>query len=159
MRTLRITITALLAAALTFGVAAGAGAQDLSARYHGGGLWPGDTVAALNGDEECATATVDASGFWSLRVGADCAVAGDEISFTVNGYLANQTVVWRAGGAPPDVANGITLIVTPAVGVQGSAGLLDQSPGSALAVLVLSLLAVATTVTARATTARRRNIP
>ena len=51
---------------------------------------------------------------WLATVGGDdgCeASAGSEITFTVDGNAANETVSFEAGGAPEDVANGITLTV------------------------------------------------
>ena len=78
-----------------------------------------DTQVVVSVDgAECTTASVSESGdgfLWLATVGGDdgCeASPGSEITFTVDGNAANETVSFEAGGAPEDVANGITLTVS-----------------------------------------------
>ena len=137
------------------------------AQYYGTGLEAGDVVAAMVGDNECATTTVDASGNWVLRVNKTCpAQDGDTVSFTLNGAMAEQTESWKAGGTPSDPA-GIMLTVADDAdagdgmatpddkGDTGNAGLAASAgSASAAAVAALALLALTLTAAARRATTR-----
>ncbi len=161
--------TAMAVAAVLFGAfAASANAQTPPFTAYGTGLTAGDVVTATIGGDACGEATVDADGNWLIYVeaGGDCApVAGDEINFAINGEAANETATYSAGGAPADVANGISLTLadggdggeTPAPGPSdtGNAGLLG-STGTSMA-LVLALGVFAAAMVAGGRTATRRN--
>ena len=175
-------VAAALFALLLAPVLTGAGvahAQTPPAAFYGAGLEAGDTVAAMIGDATCGTTDADASGGWAITVpeGGTCgAAAGETVTFTVNGAMANETVTWAAAWVPDDVALGITLTVggdddgddamdggsmtpstsTPAIVDTGNAGL-ASAPGGASPWLALGLglMALAATAGARAATARR----
>lgn len=157
--------TAFAVAAVLFAsFAASASAQTPPFTAYGTGQTPGATVAALIGTNACGTATVDADGNWLIYVqaGGDCApVEGDTISFTVNGVAQNETATYTAGGAPADVANGITLTAAAAGGgtpaptpaPTGNGGFVGTT-GTSMA-LVLALGAFAAAMVAGARTATR----
>ncbi len=118
----------------------------------------GHIFEAFIGGVSCGTAAVDSDGFWMMQIGEDAACSpsdGDEISFTHNGDALEATETWASGGAPADVANGVsdTLGMGDAGGVTvpdtGNAGLLTQSSGTspwlALALGALALGALAGT--------------
>ena len=75
-------------------------AQTPPATYYGAGLDAGDVVTVMIGDNSCGTATVGASGDWSVVVQAgDCdgaAVAGATVTFMIGDGAAEQTATWRA---------------------------------------------------------------
>ena len=106
-------VVSVLAAGAAF--ASVARAQTPPAAYYGGGLDAGDTVTVMIGDNSCGTATVGASGDWSITVWVGgcggAAVAGATVTFAVNGAPAEQTATWRAGGTPENTVTGITLTV------------------------------------------------
>lgn len=160
--------TAMAVAAVLFGAfAASANAQTPPFTAYGTGLTPGDVVTASIDGNACGEATVDADGNWLIYVeaGGDCApVAGDVINFAINGEAANETATYSAGGAPADVANGISLTVAdggdggtpaPEPSDTGNAGLLG-STGTSMA-LVLALGVFAAAMVAGGRTATRRN--
>lgn len=123
----------------------------------------GDKIEALIGGKVCSTATAGADGFWMMTIaegGACGAKDGDTISFTINGAAATQTETWKAGGAPKNVATGVTLTagaggVTPPK--TGNAGLLPQGGASSpWLALMLGAFALAGLAGARAATGRSR---
>jgi hypothetical protein len=81
----------------------------------GTGLQQGDVVAALIDGVVCDTYTVTAEdgGAWAIVIpSGSCgggAVAGAQVTITVNGATADQVVTWSDGYFPADRANGITL--------------------------------------------------
>lgn len=115
----------------------------------------GDKVEAIIDGKVCALATALADGFWQMQIpeGGKCnAKEGATIGFTVNGVTANETEVWKAGGAPKSVATGITL-TTPSATPQkaGNPGLLPSgSRASPWFALMLGLFALASLAAARA---------
>lgn len=157
---------AMAVAAVLFGaISASANAQTPPFTAYGTGLTAGAVVGAWIGETACGEATVDADGNWLIYVEAsgDCApVDGDEISFTIDGAAAAETAVYSAGGAPADVANGISLTVadagtgTPAPGPAetGSAGLLGSTGTSMALVLALGVFAAAMVAGGRTATRR-----
>ena len=79
--------------------------------------------------------------------------AGDTISFSLNGSVAEQTEIWAAGGAPAAVATGTVLTVAAVVVVEepvaapvpadtGNAGLAQSTGTSSIATLLLAAFAV-----------------
>lgn len=154
--------TAFAAAAVLFAsFAASASAQTPPFVAYGTGQTAGAVVGAWIGDVACGEATVDADGNWVLNVEAagDCApVEGDTISFTVDGVAQNETATYSAGGAPEDVAAGITLTAAaggeaPAPAPTGNGGFAGTT-GTSMA-LVLALGAFAAAMVAGARTATR----
>ena len=116
----------------------------------------GDEIGAWVGGTECGTATAGSDGFWQMQIGEDAPCSpgdGDEFSFTLNGEATEETETWASGGAPADVANGVSLTVSMGGDVMapdtGNAGLLTQSSGAspwlALALGALALGALAGT--------------
>ena len=104
-------LLALLLAPMAFGASSTLAQVSLPANYYGY-VDAGQTVAASAGDQECGSSVADADGFWHIVVdGAPCGVEGTEISFTVDGDAAEQTVTWSSGDAPDDITAGITLTV------------------------------------------------
>ncbi|MQA00349.1 MAG: hypothetical protein GEU80_13645 [Dehalococcoidia bacterium] len=60
----------------------------------------------------CGTAEADADGNWVLQIGVDapCQPAiGDAVAFWLNGVPTSTSETWQPGGAPSDVANGVSL--------------------------------------------------
>lgn len=156
--------TAMAVAAVLFGAfAASANAQVPPFTAYGTGLESGAVVEAWIGDDACGEATVDGDGNWLIYVqaGGDCApVDGDEISFTIDGDATNETATYSAGGAPEDVAEGISLTVddsgpeAPTPGETGSAGLLGSTGTSMALVLALGVFAAALVAGGRTATRR-----
>ncbi len=155
--------TAFAVAAVLFAsFAASASAQTPPFTAYGTGLTAGSVVTAWIGDTACGEATVDADGNWLIYVqaGGDCApVDGDTISFQVDGAAQNETATYSAGGAPADVATGITLTAAagggeaPTPAPTGNGGLVGTT-GTSMA-LVLALGAFAAAMVAGARTATR----
>lgn len=89
--------------------------SEFPAELYGSGLTPGLTIAAYVGSAECGSTTVEDDGWWLIRVyPGECgggAVEGAEVTFTVNGRRAEQTVTWRSAFEPDDRDNGILLTV------------------------------------------------
>jgi hypothetical protein len=156
--------TAFAVAAVLFGAfAASANAQTPPFTAYGTGLTAGAVVGAWIGDTACGEATVDADGNWLIYVeaGGDCApVDGDEIAFTIDAAATNETAVYSAGGAPADVANGISLTLAeaeepaPEPAETGSAGLLGSTGTSMALVLALGVFAAAMVAGGRTATRR-----
>ncbi len=168
---------ALVMAALLFGaVASTANAQTSFFVAYGTGLSAGDTVEVFAAGVSCGTITADADGTWVGQVGTDgadasdcAAVAGDELTFTLNGEATTATETYANGGTPADAANGISLVVDQDAGGQvappdlGNAGLVpSSSAGSslwlmlALGALLVTFVAGARTAVARGTGSRSR---
>jgi hypothetical protein len=155
---------AVAVAAVLFGaISASANAQTPPFTAYGTGLTAGAVVGAWIGDTACGEAPVDADGNWLIYVEAsgDCApVDGDEISFTIDGAAAAETAVYSAGGAPADVAVGISLTVAeggtpaPEPAETGSAGLLGSTGTSMALVLALGVFAAAMVAGGRTATRR-----
>lgn len=117
IRTGRATF-AVAATLLTLGLALAAqpAAAQTSAPFtaYGSGLTPGAVVEARIGTKVCGETTVDADGNWLLYISvADpCTpVAGDTITFRLDGKPATGSATFAIGGAPADVATGITLVL------------------------------------------------
>lgn len=105
------TAGAIALAALVPGVA---GAQTSPFTAYGMGLEAGAEVAAYVDGRRCGDTTADADGNWLRSISATdpCLPGeGDEITFTLDGLATTAKVEWTAGGAPVDVASGITLEV------------------------------------------------
>lgn len=157
---------AVAIAAIMLGtLAASVSAQVPPFRAYGTGLTPGAVVSAHVGGDLCGEAVVDADGNWVMNVpdtGATCApVAGDEISFQIDGAATNETATWMAGGAPADVATGISLTLAeaaapeaPAPSPTGNAGLLGSTGTSMALVLALGVFAAAMVAGGRTATRR-----
>ena len=131
-------------------------------KAYGSGLTAGAKIAALKGTASVGTATVDASGNWSIDIapgGAANVAAGDKITFTVDGKAANESVTFQAGQfpAPP----GIKLTAAPAGAAApapaktGNAGLFGTTGTSMALVLVFGAFAAATVAGARVATRGR----
>lgn len=159
-------LAALTVATLLFGAfVTSANAQVPPFSAYGSGQTAGDTVEAWNGTVSCGTATVDADGNWLLQIGSDAACApadGDALSFTLNGAATDAAETFKAGGAPADVAAGITLTVTeaapapaPAPAETGNAGFLTENSTGLAAMLALGAFALLAVGGARAATRRR----
>lgn len=162
--------TAIALAAVLFGaLAASASAQTTPPfRAYGTGLTPGAVVTAHIDGELCSTATVDADGNWVMNVpdGDTCApVEGDVISFQIDGQATNETAVYQSGGAPANVATGITLTLAdaatptatpevPGPSPTGNAGLLGSTGTSVALVLALGVFAAALVAGGRQATRR-----
>lgn len=135
-------------------------AQNPPATFYGTAA-AGDTVEATIDGTACASATADATGFWMLTVdeGGACAASdGDTVGFTLNGGTAAETETWKAGGAPADVANGVTLTAGVTPPSTGNAGLLPQGGAtSPWLALMLGAFALAGLAGARAMTGRSRS--
>jgi len=135
-------------------------AQNPPATFYGTAE-AGDEITATIDGTECASATAGADGFWQLQVpeGGDCGASdGDTVGFTINGAAAEETETWQAGGAPSDVANGVSL--TPGEGVTppstGNAGfLVNEATSSPVLALALGIAALATLAGARMATRSR----
>lgn len=157
------SVASLLAAAFMAAslFASSANAQNPPATMYGTST-AGARVEALIGGRVCTTATAGADGFWMMQIpegGACGAKDGDTISFTLNGAPTTQTETWRAGGAPRNVAQGVSLTagaatVTPPK--TGNAGLLPSGGASSpWFALMLGAFALAGLAGARAMTGRR----
>ena len=183
-------VVALAALMLSLGLASvpAAHAQNVAMTLYGPADSADSEIVVFVDGVECATASVQASGdgfLWLATVGGDdgCEASdGSEVSFTVDGQAANETVSWESAGAPEDVANGITLTVaemdggeegmgegegeegmgegeetmTPQPPDTGNAGLAGTSSSSHALALGLGALAVAMLAGARSVTGRSR---
>ena len=163
---------ALVMAALLFGaVASTANAQTSFFVAYGTGLSDGDTVEVFAAGVSCGTITADADGTWVGQVGtdgtdaSDCnAVAGDELTFTLNGEATTASETYSNGGTPADAANGISLIVDMDMDAGGqvsppdlgNAGLVSSSSAGSSLWLMLALGALLVTFVAGARTAVAR---
>ena len=136
-------------------------AQNPPATFYGTAE-SGDVITATIDGTECASATAGADGFWQMQVleGGDCGASdGDTVGFTLNGTAANETETWQAGGAPSDVANGVSLtpgeeeVVPPDTGNAGF--LVNDATSSPVLALALGLAALATLAGARMATRSR----
>jgi hypothetical protein len=161
--------------AVPFGIAAVAlmlfatvaAAQVPPFTVYGTGLKAGDTVEAFDGAKSCGTATADASGNWQMQIASNAACSpaeGDAITFTLNGAATTASETYKAGGAPADVANGVTLTAsgaatptatTPAPASTGNAGFLVGHSTGLASMLALAAFAVIAVGGARAATRRR----
>lgn len=159
--------TAVVLATMMFGALSTAvHAQTPPFTAYGTGQKAGSVVTAWIGTKQCASATVDASGNWLLYVDSSCpAVEGDKIAFQIDGKATNETATYTAGGAPADVAKGITLTLaagggatatatTPAPSKTGNAGLLGSTGTSMALVLALGVFAAAMVAGGRTATRR-----
>ncbi len=127
----------------------------------------GDVVEAFIDGASCGTARID-SGTWIIQIGGDAPcdlVAGDEVSFTLNGSATNETATWNEGATPAgsgySADPGITLTLAeapaPAAPETGNAGLLAAGQGSSpWLALSLGVLALAMVAGARAATGWQR---
>ena len=183
-------VVALAALMLGLGLASApaAHAQNVAMTLYGPAESADSEIVISVDGVECTTASVQANGdgyLWLATVGGDdgCEASdGSEVSFTVNGYAANETVSWESAGAPEDVANGITLTVDDMGGGMGdgdkddgmggdmgddkgddvmapdtgNAGLAATSSSSHALALGLGALAVAMLAGARSVTGRSR---
>ncbi len=163
--------------AVPFGVAAVAlmmfatiaSAQVPPMTVYGVGLKAGDKVEVFDGAKSCGTATADASGQWQLQIAsnATCSPAdGDTLTFTLNGAPTTAKETYKAGGAPANVANGVTLTASatatptatstaPAPAGTGNAGFLVGHSTGLASMLALAAFAVIAVGGARAATRRR----
>lgn len=163
---------ALVVATLLFGaVTSTAHAQTSFFVAYGTGLSDGDTIEVFAEGVSCGTITADADGTWVGQVGSDgadasdcAAVAGDELTFELNGEAANETETYSNGGTPADAANGISLTLAAGgdAGGQvappdtGNAGIASSTSGGSSLWLVLALGALFVTLVAGARTAVSR---
>ena len=165
-KTLALSAVLAVAVALFGSLATTAHAQNPPFTAYGTGAADGDTIGIYAGSTSCATATADASGNWGpVQLGetaGDCTfAAGDTISFSLNGTVAEQTETWAAGGAPADVATGTVLTAgsggTPAPdpGDGGNAGLAQSTGTSSIAALLLAAFAVVVVAGGRAASRQR----
>jgi len=104
----------LFVALAMLGATSTASAQTAPFTAYGVGLTPGATVEARVGGVACSSTAVDASGNWVVYIAATdpCAPKeGGTITFRLNGQNTAETATFTAGGAPADIANGISLTV------------------------------------------------
>ena len=164
-------VAALALAMLLFGaVATAAHAQVPPFTADGSGLKAGDKVESFDGTKSCGTATADANGNWILQIASNAPcnpAANDTLTFTLNGAPTSASETYKAGGAPKDVARGITLTVTggvptpvpttgvPAPAKTGDAGLLTGRSTGIATLLALGAFALIAVGGARAATRRR----
>jgi hypothetical protein len=109
-----LSVAGLFVAMAMMGATSTASAQTAPFTAYGLALTPGATVEARVGGTACSSTTVDASGNWVLYVALTdpCAPKeGSTITFRLDGQNTAQTATFTAGGAPADVANGISLTV------------------------------------------------
>jgi hypothetical protein len=156
-----------VATALFASFATTASAQVPPYTAYGQNLAAGARVEAFIGGKSCGTTNANAQGQWILQIAsnAPCSPAdGLTITFTLNGAPTSASETWKAGGAPKNVAQGITLIaapappappVPPAPAATGNAGLTSSSSTATAMVAGLIVLATLTLVGARAATRRR----
>lgn len=110
---------ALMVCAGIAGATATPAAAQQAAPYtaYGVGQKAGAMIGANIGGRSCGPAVaVTATGTWLMyiAVSSPCSPrAGDVVSFTVDGQVAEQTVTWSEGGAPANAAAGIALTVAP----------------------------------------------
>jgi hypothetical protein len=145
---------ALAVAALLFGaLTSAAHAQQPPMTVYGTGIAAGSVVAASIGGVVCGTATADAQGQWIIQIDASAPCSpsnGDTITFTLNGQATTATETFNFGGAPANVAQGVTLTVVDATPTPpppadtGNAGLVVGTAGGASSLLLaLGLIAAA----------------
>jgi len=171
-KTLALSAVLAVAVALFGSLATTASAQSPPFSAYGTGATAGDAIAVLAGSTECATATADAAGQWGpvqldAAVGDCVFAAGDTISFSLNGTVAEQTETWAVGGAPANAATGTVLTVAavaepvaepvaaPAPGDTGNAGLAQSTGTSSIATLLLAAFAVVVVAGGRAASRMR----
>jgi len=169
-KTLALSAVLAVAVALFGSLATTASAQSPPFSAYGTGAADGDAIAILAGSTECATATADASGQWGpvqldAAVGDCVFAAGDTISFSLNGTVAEQTESWAVGGAPANAATGTVLTVAavvvaepvaaPAPADTGNAGLAQSTSTSSIATLLLAAFAVVVVAGGRAASRMR----
>ena len=164
IRKMAAPLAALTVATLLFGAyVTSANAQVPPFTAYGTGQTAGDTVEAWVGGASCGSATVDADGNWLLQIGSDAACApadGDAISFTLNGAATDAAETYKAGGAPADVAAGITLTASeapaaPAPAETGNAGLFGGNSTGIASMLALGAFALLAVGGARVATRKR----
>ncbi len=101
--------------ALLPGVLTTASAQQAAPfTAYGVGLQSGQVVEVFDGSASCGSVTADGSGQWLIQISATSPCApreGDTLSFTLDGASTSARETFKTGGAPADVANGITLTV------------------------------------------------
>lgn len=111
-----ISVAGLFVTMVMLGAASTASAQTAPFTAYGSGLTAGATVEARVGGVACSSTTVDATGNWMLYVVITnpCAPKeGSTITFRLNGQTTVETATFAAGGAPANVAAGISLTVLP----------------------------------------------
>lgn len=90
-------------------------AQSAPFTAYGVGLEAGDVVEARIGSKVCGSAEADASGNWLLYITSTdpCSpTEGAKVTFRLNGKATDASATYTPGGAPSDVAKGITLTVS-----------------------------------------------
>ena len=106
-------IAPLLVAMFLFGASATeVYAQMPPFTAYGSGVKADDKIEAFDGKYSCGTARADSNGNWILQISrsAPCNPAtGDTITFTLNGAATSASETYKPGGAPKDVARGVTL--------------------------------------------------
>ena len=165
LRKMAAPLAALTVATLLFGaLATSASAQVPPFTAYGSNQTAGAVVEAWINSVSCGSATVDADGNWLLQIGTDapCSPAeGDTIAFTLDGAATSAAEIWKAGGAPSDVAGGSTLEpitggpVVPPPADTGNAGFLAENSTSLASMLALGAFALLAVGGARAATRRR----
>lgn len=164
---------ALVVATLLFGaVTSTVHAQTSFFVAYGTGLSDGDTVEVFANGVSCGTITADADGTWVGQVGTDgadasdcAAVAGDELTFSLNGEATTASETYSNGGTPADAANGIALTlggdsggqVSPPPPDTGNAGFASSTSAGSSLWLMLALGAVLVTLVAGVRTATGRS--
>ncbi len=131
-------------------------------KAYGSGLKAGSVVEALKGSTSVGTATVNASGNWSIDIqaGGSANVAnGDKITFTHDGAATNESVTFQGGQFPAPPGLALTLAAggaapaAPAPAPTGNAGLFGTTGASMALIVVLGVFAA--TMVAGARTATR----
>ncbi len=167
-------VVALAALLLAAGLASAPSAHAQAPTILWGPAAAADSVIVASVDGVgCKTAEVDAATLvWAVQIDdGECgAASGSEITFTVDGNAANETVAWSAGGAsevtltydmgsmgetPTETPTETMTPETPTPPVVGNAGLAGTSSSPWLA-LGLGALAVAMLAGARSVTGRVR---
>jgi hypothetical protein len=72
----------------------------------------GDKIEAFDRTKSCGTATANWKGNWILQISRDAPcypATGDTITFRLNGAATSASETYKPGGAPKDVARGVTL--------------------------------------------------
>ncbi len=161
-------VVALAALLLSAGLASAPSAHAQAPTLLWGPAPAADSVIVASVDGVvCETAAVDAAtSVWFVQIDdGECgAAAGSEITFTVDGNAANETVAWS-----PGLASEVTLTydmgsmgetptetMTPKPPETGNAGLAGTSSSSPWLALGLGALAVAMLAGARSVTGRVR---
>jgi hypothetical protein len=115
LRKILAPIAAQFVAMFLFGAyATDAHAQLPAFTAYGSGLKAGDKIEAFDERNSCGRATADWKGNWILQISrsAPCyPEIGDRITFTLNGAATSASETFKPGGAPKDVARGVTLTV------------------------------------------------